>query len=147
MTAPLPPNADELVSAYVDGAAAPDEVAIVEASPELMARVEALQEVAGFLAGPVTPPGETTREQHLAAALGEFDRLFAAGEFDAATSEVVDEAPAPTLLQAVPDPAPSEVAAAHAVTSREQDWLDAKINADGKIDEFEQALLDFLAEE
>ncbi|MBY6127399.1 hypothetical protein KUW15_01585 [Qipengyuania aquimaris] len=40
-----------------------------------------------------------------------------------------------------------EVAAAQEVTSREQDWLDAKVNADGKIDEYEQALLDFLAEE
>ncbi len=34
---PLPPNADELVSAYLDGQAAPHEVVIVESSPELMA--------------------------------------------------------------------------------------------------------------
>ncbi len=37
--------------------------------------------------------------------------------------------------------------AAQAVTAYESDWLDARIAADGKVDDYEQALLDFLAEE
>ncbi|WP_341713166.1 hypothetical protein [Erythrobacter sp.] len=39
------------------------------------------------------------------------------------------------------------VAAAHEVTHSEREWLDAQIEADGQVDEFERALLDFLAEE
>lgn len=38
------------------------------------------------------------------------------------------------------------VETARAVTSDEQTWLDDHINADGAVDEYEQALLDFLAE-
>ncbi|QKG70861.1 hypothetical protein [Erythrobacter mangrovi] len=41
----------------------------------------------------------------------------------------------------------AEVAAAHEVTHSEREWLDAQIEADGQVDEFELALLDFLAEE
>ena len=41
----------------------------------------------------------------------------------------------------------AEQAAAHAVTSDERSWLEAKIDADHRIDEYEQALMDFLAEE
>jgi hypothetical protein len=41
----------------------------------------------------------------------------------------------------------AEVAAAHAVTSDEKLWLQHRIDADDQIDEFEQALLTFLAEE
>jgi len=39
------------------------------------------------------------------------------------------------------------VAAAHEVTHSEREWLDARIDADGRVDEYERALLDFLAEE
>lgn len=35
---------------------------------------------------------------------------------------------------------------AHAVTDGEKEWLDAQIAADGRVDEFEEALLAFLAE-
>ena len=48
------------------------------------------------------------------------------------------------------DNAPSredDVDAAHEVTRSEKDWLDAKIGADGKVDEYERALLEFLSEE
>jgi hypothetical protein len=40
-----------------------------------------------------------------------------------------------------------QVTQAEAVTPDEKDWLDAEIGADGKVDELEQALLAFLAEE
>ena len=39
------------------------------------------------------------------------------------------------------------VEAASEVTANEESWLDQHVEADGKVDEFEQALLDFLAEE
>ena len=40
-----------------------------------------------------------------------------------------------------------KVAAARSIQEEEQNWLDAYIEANGRIDEFDQALLDFLAEE
>ena len=48
-----------------------------------------------------------------------------------------------------PDAQPHDasVADAHAITETEQAWLDARVHADGTIDAYEQALLDFLAEE
>ncbi|QYJ07356.1 hypothetical protein [Qipengyuania flava] len=39
------------------------------------------------------------------------------------------------------------VAEAHAVTHSEREWLDARIEANGQVDEYERALLDFLAED
>lgn len=39
------------------------------------------------------------------------------------------------------------VSAARAVTHHEQEWLDAQIEANGEIDEYDQALLNFLAED
>ncbi len=39
-----------------------------------------------------------------------------------------------------------ELAAGEQVTGEESAWLDAQVHADGEIDEYEQALLDFLAE-
>jgi hypothetical protein len=41
----------------------------------------------------------------------------------------------------------AEFAAAHEVTSDEKSWLQSRIDADGQLDEYEQALLEFLAEE
>lgn len=41
----------------------------------------------------------------------------------------------------------AEAAAAQAVTAGEQTWLQGLIDANGQLDEFDQALLDFLAEE
>ena len=64
---PLPPNSDELVSAYLDGEAAPDEIEVVESSPELLAQVEALRGLTQEL-GNVTPPPAAQKEAHLAAA-------------------------------------------------------------------------------
>lgn len=82
MTAPLPPDADELVSAYLDGEAAPDEIAAVEANPELMARLEALRSVTEALTAPVDPPAPEVRSAHLSAALAAFDELVDAGEIE-----------------------------------------------------------------
>ena len=49
---------DELVSAYLDGEATPAEIAEVEASDALLARVEELRAVRDAVAEPVTPlPG------------------------------------------------------------------------------------------
>jgi hypothetical protein len=41
----------------------------------------------------------------------------------------------------------AEEAAAHEVTGDERSWLEARIDADHEVDEYEQALMDFLAEE
>lgn len=88
---PLPPNADELVSAYLDGQAAPDEVVIVESSPELLERVEELRAVSDALAAPVAgPPAQ--KQAHLSAALDLFDRLVAEGDFTNGTGTAESEA-------------------------------------------------------
>ena len=41
----------------------------------------------------------------------------------------------------------AELHAAEEVTPAERAWLDSRVNADGNIDEYEQAVLDFIAEE
>ncbi|MGH9118827.1 MAG: zf-HC2 domain-containing protein, partial [Acidimicrobiales bacterium] len=69
MTQPLDPPAtdpsddlDELVSAYLDGEATPEESARVDADPELQARVAGLRAVAAAVAGPFAPPSAEARE-------------------------------------------------------------------------------------
>lgn len=84
MTTPLPHERDELVSAYLDGVAAPDEVASIESDPELAARVQELGSVVDRLGGQDAPSSESRaelRQAHLNAALSEYDKLLAAGEF------------------------------------------------------------------
>jgi len=88
---PLPPNADDLVSAYLDAEATPDEIDVVESTPELMARVDSFRLVAGDLSEPLTPPAQQ-KEAHIAAALGAFDELLAG----AVTEEADDGASAPS---------------------------------------------------
>ena len=75
----LPPNADELVSAYVDGEAAPDEIAVIEASDDLMAQVQALRQLTDAMSvTPATPA--PLKEAHLAAAMSAFDELMASDD-------------------------------------------------------------------
>ncbi len=112
---PLPPNADELVSAYLDGEAAPAEITIVESSPELMMRVDELRAISAQLgAAPAAPLAQ--KETHIAAALDAFDALFATSDTatsDTAPSDTSDEKP---RLAAVP-PAAAPVSAPAETTS------------------------------
>lgn len=116
MNAPIPPNdpagIDELISAYVDGVAAPDEIAMVEGRDDLMTRAEAMRSVSAMLGAPIAPPADAVREDHLAAALGEFDRLFGDGATDTGTGATV--APLP---QRAPEP---ELTAASSPTLAQQ---------------------------
>ena len=70
---------DDLVSAYVDGQVSPDEAALVESDPSLLAEVEALRSLSGRLSSelPVAPPGQ--RARHLRAALAAFDEAYGTG--------------------------------------------------------------------
>lgn len=104
----LPPNADELVSAYVDGEAAPDEIAIVESNPELMARAETMRSLTNQLGAPLSPP-PAQREAHIAAALGAFDELLASPQTDSAP---------PATLRSVPAGAAAEGTGTGAETSQ-----------------------------
>lgn len=72
---------DELVSAYIDGEAIPAEIAEVEASDALLARVEELRAVRDAVAEPVVPLSAEQRDDLIGAALG------AAGAEDAARLE------------------------------------------------------------
>jgi hypothetical protein len=63
-----------LASAYLDGAATPEERAQVTSSPDLLAEVERQRLVRALLAD-VETSSISLREQHLAAALGAWDRL------------------------------------------------------------------------
>ena len=67
---PITEADDELVSAYVDGEATPEEIAAVEANPSLLARARVLRAVAGAVAAaPVVPAPDDARETSIAAAL------------------------------------------------------------------------------
>jgi hypothetical protein len=73
-TDPSPADADaELASAYLDGEATTEEMARVEAEPRLGALVAELDDVRHRLA--VDPPGPRALDDHVAAALAEFDAL------------------------------------------------------------------------
>ena len=98
----LPPNADELVSAYLDGQAAPDEVALVESSPDLMERVNALRSLSNLLGGLLEAPPEQ-KETHISAALDAFDLLFS-------STATVNQSTAP--LSAALPPAATEASLA-----------------------------------
>jgi len=69
---------DELVSAYLDGEATPAEVAEVEASDALLARVEELRAVRDAVAEPVVPLPAAQRDDMIGAALGVADAEDAA---------------------------------------------------------------------
>ena len=70
MTDSLPdPELDELVAAYLDGEATPDERARVQNDPVLLARAEQLHAVSRMVAEPVVPPDAARRDAHIAAAL------------------------------------------------------------------------------
>ena len=100
-----------LASAYLDGVATSEERAQVEDSPDLLAEVERQRLVSALLAD-VEAPAISMREQHLAAALGAWDRLPQAERTGAArdvTPHGIDPAtaaaaatistPAPTSLE------------------------------------------------
>ena len=70
-------RADELVSAYLDGEATPAEIAEVERSDALLARVEELRAVRDAVAEPVTPLSADRRNDLIGAALGVAARLEA----------------------------------------------------------------------
>ena len=61
-----PSERDELVSAYLDGEADAAERALVESSPELLERVEALWQISSMVGEPV-PVDIEQRERHIAA--------------------------------------------------------------------------------
>ena len=84
---------DLLASAYLDGEATSEEVAMVERDPELLARfearVEAMQAISGQLGSMAGPP-PALKEQHLAAAMAAFDNVIG----DPAANPDQAEAPA-----------------------------------------------------
>ncbi len=84
---------DLLASAYVDGEATPDEVAMVERDPELQARVELFRSVQLEEDGAASTPPAGLVDQHLTAALAEFEAIAAAG--GAAADRADDEADEP----------------------------------------------------
>jgi hypothetical protein len=68
---------DELVSAYLDGEVTPEEMAAVEASPVLLARVEQLRAVVTTVASvPLASAPDAARETSIAAALAAAEVRF-----------------------------------------------------------------------
>jgi len=68
MTDAFPPD-DELISSYLDGEATPDQVARVEASPELVARSSDLRAAIRLTATPVSSPDGNMIDEMIAGAL------------------------------------------------------------------------------
>jgi hypothetical protein len=73
MNARDPSHDDELVSAYLDGEATPEEAAVVEGDPALRVRLEQLRGAAEAVGGPVPPPAPSTEDAAIARALAELD--------------------------------------------------------------------------
>lgn len=87
MTTPTPPSGTprptpeeaEVVNAYVDGEATPEEVARVEGDTELRAAADRVRSLRAALGDHVpAAPDEDVRETHIAAALSEFESAPAA---------------------------------------------------------------------
>ena len=70
---------DELLTRYLDGEATDDEIARVEATPELVARADQLQRAIALVAAPITVP------------TGDLDRVRAAAIAQSATSAAVSD--------------------------------------------------------
>ncbi len=64
-----PEELDELASAYLDGEATAEEVALVENDPRLQELVEELRAVRDLVAAPVEAPSDEVRDQMIAQAL------------------------------------------------------------------------------
>ena len=64
---------DLLASGYLDGEATPEEVAMIERDPALLARVEELRAAQSAVRAPVPGPSMGLKEDQLAAALAAFD--------------------------------------------------------------------------
>ncbi len=79
------PFLDELVSAYVDGQAAPDEIARVEADPALIERARQFAALA-TAQNMAVPVNNDTRQRHLDTALAAFDELSVTTTHNESTS-------------------------------------------------------------
>jgi hypothetical protein len=94
---------DLLASAYLDGEATSEEVAMVERDPELLARFEArveeMRAVSGQL-GSVAGPPPALKEQHLAAAMATFDGLANDSAADQDLGELASTASAAAATEA-----------------------------------------------
>jgi hypothetical protein len=107
-----------------------------------------VQGVGNYLQGYVALSAQLTRER--AAELEAFmhDAESNVGRFFGRMARSAPNAFGVTFGRRVTAPTYAErVAAAEAVTPEEKDWLDGAIGADGQVDEFERALLAFVAEE
>jgi hypothetical protein len=77
---------DLLASAYLDGEATPQEVALVEGDPELLARVAELRSISGGVGAATAAPPPELFKQHMAAALAEYDAVIGADTSAAAAA-------------------------------------------------------------
>lgn len=91
---------DLLASSFLDGEATPDEVALIEGDPTLLARVEELRLAQAAVRTPVPPPSMRLKEDQLAAALAAFDaadRRPSVMAVDQSTQHVAEPAAGPVI--------------------------------------------------
>ncbi len=107
-----------------------------------------VQGVGNYLMGFASTSGQISRDRAL-----ELDTFIANNEVSVGRfmGEIAVAAPnAFGVVFGKREAAPSredQVAADAAVTTSEQSWIDAQIGLNGKVDEYDQALLEFIAEE
>jgi len=107
-----------------------------------------VQGIANYLQAYSDPNAQLSRERavELDAFMG--DTQARVGGFLGRMAKASPNAFGKVFGRKAPAPDRSEaVGRAYAVTDDEREWLEARIEADGQIDEYEQALLDFLAED
>lgn len=107
-----------------------------------------VQGVADYLMGLASPTAQLDPEQARRLEAFIADPKSSVGGFLARMAKAVPQVFGELRRRAAaPRDRLAELAAAEEITAEERAWLDARIDADGRIDEYEQALLDFLAEE
>ena len=106
-----------------------------------------VQGVGHYLTGMVSPTAQIGRER--AAELEAFmaDRSSSVGRFIGRMAKASPNALGVVFGKNEPGRDRfAELAAAERITADESTWLDSRVHSDGEVDEYEQALLDFLAE-
>ncbi|QZH76433.1 MAG: hypothetical protein JY451_07850 [Erythrobacter sp.] len=106
-----------------------------------------VQGVGNYLMGFASDTAQLSRERTLELEMFVADNSVSIGRFMGAMATTAPNAFGKVFGQRKPESRETQVQKDAAVTVSEQDWLDRQIALSGKIDTYDRALLDFIAEE
>lgn len=106
------------------------------------------QGVGNYLMGFATSSGQISRERQLELDAFVADNKASVGRFMGAMAKAAPNAFGMVFGKRERDPSRAELVAEDAaVTGAEMDWLDGQVEANGKVDAYDRALYEFIAEE